>query len=95
MNCPSCDFKATRLGGGTQRVNGGHLEYYQCPECKCKFSIDGSTVKIMSDEPDLPYRSTKQMLKVLRGMMRDDQDWFKEITDDTRTFARQVVRKLK
>lgn len=92
---PLCFSKSIRLGGGTLRIGGGRLRYYHCPECDCKFKMDGEAAIIMTDEPDLPFKSVRQMLKVLRQRVRDDHEWFNEVQPDTQDFGKQVVRWLK
>lgn len=91
MNCPQCNEKATRKGGGVT-VNAGRICYYHCPDCGITFAVTGQVVRILTDEPDLPFKSRREAFRTVRQAVRDDREWFEAVTDETEALARLVIR---
>lgn len=45
----------------------------------------------MTDEPTASFKNPREAARVLWQAMRDDREWFNEVSDDTRDLARQVL----
>jgi hypothetical protein len=91
MNCPQCDEKTKTVGGGGF-TNLGRSRYYTCDDCGIKFYANGSIVRILSDEPELPFRNGREAVHSLYQAVKDDKSWFGGMTEETEELARVVFR---
>jgi hypothetical protein len=98
MICPTCQQPARRLSGGYEHIGGkSRIAYWVCDNDDCdtlKFSAIGQIVKILTDEPGQTFKNSREALRVLRLSMRDDREWFGEVSEETLLLARQVVASL-
>jgi hypothetical protein len=92
--CPVCACPACALSGGWKRKDKTRLNYWACQNDDCevtKFSVDGLTVKVITDEPGQSFRNAYEAMRVLGMAVRDDKAWFGEITEETRELIRVVL----
>jgi hypothetical protein len=100
VNCPTCTHNARRLSGGHKHLGnrgGKHIAYFQCLNEDCetgKFSENRGVVSVMTDEPCVTFKSNREALRVLREAVRDDREWFGEITDETRALVGVVLERV-
>lgn len=90
MNCPECNEKAKALPGGNQGAVHS-TRYYRCLNCDIKIKTVGSVVQIVSDEPALQFKNSREAARVLRLAVADDRLWFGEVTEETRELIKQVL----
>ena len=65
MNCPECNEKAKSLPGGD--LGAVHsTRYYRYLLCEIKFKTVGPVVQIMSEEPESPFKNSREAARVLR-----------------------------
>lgn len=85
MNCPECNEKAIRRGGGSSNNSA----YYACQDCDIVFSVKGGVTKVVEHQPVL-FRDRREACRVLYQAVKDDRTWFGNVSEETEAIARLV-----
>lgn len=97
--CPECGGKLTRQTGGNTAADGSRSAYRYCGNDDCKKFMASVRTLTRPHQPeqfagwvdnDEMKLSPREALRILRGKVRDDREWFRETTEETEEFARQI-----
>lgn len=90
--CPVCEARAISRGGGGLNANSQKRCYYGCPECGIRFELLNGATRVLEDGP-LPFRDRAEALRSLYQSVKEDREWFDEVSPETIALGREVFVK--